>query len=136
MTNPDSASFSSSSAATAFIPEPQFGRERRFETRRPVACELWMIDHCGSTVLRCRCLEVSKNGMRLRVPLGYGVAEGQRYELRSHMPGTPSRTSLGLVASRWATVVRTQLCLDENEDHLDVGVVLDVTEALSPRMIS
>lgn len=136
MINPDSVSFSSSSTATAIVPGPQFARERRFETRRPVSCELWMIDHCGSTVLRCQCLEVSKNGMRLRVPLGYGVAEGQRYELRSHMPGTPTRTSLGLVGSRWATVVRTQLCLDENEDHLDVGVVLDLAEALSPRMIS
>ena len=99
-------------------------------------CDLWMIDHHGSTVLRCRCMEVSKNGMRLRVPLGYGVAEGQRYELRSHLPGTPSRTTLGLVGSRWATVVRTQLCLDENEDHVDVGVVLDVADAISTRWIS
>lgn len=136
MTSVNGASLPTSSTATALIPEPTFGRERRFEARRPVACELWMIDHCGSTVLRCQCLEVSKNGMRLRVPLGYGVAEGQRYELRSHMPGTPIRTSLGLIGSRWATVVRTQLCLDENEDHLDVGVVLDIAEALSPRMIS
>jgi hypothetical protein len=136
MMNPDSASLPSLSTATALIPEPNFARERRYEARRPVSCELWMIDHCGSTVLRCQCLEVSKNGMRLRVPLGYGVAEGQRYELRSHLPGTPTRTSLGLVGSRWATVIRTQLCLDDNEDHLDIGVVLDVAEALSPRMIS
>ncbi|MBP7746092.1 MAG: hypothetical protein KA383_08150 [Phycisphaerae bacterium] len=110
--------------------------ERRFETRRPVLCDLWMIDHHGSTVLRCRCIEVSKNGMRLRVPLGYGVAEGQRYELRSHLPGAPSQTSLGLVGSRWATVVRTQLLLGEHEDYLDVGVVLDHSDALLPRMVS
>jgi hypothetical protein len=135
MATPDTAAYSSA-GATATIPAPQHVLERRFEPRRPMDCDLWMIDHHGSTVLRCRCNEVSKNGMRLRVPLGYGVAEGQRYELRSHLPGTPSRTTLGLVGSRWATVVRTQLCLGESEDHLDVGVVLDVVDAFSNRMIS
>jgi hypothetical protein len=110
--------------------------ERRFEPRRPACCDLWMIDHHGSTILRCRCTEVSRNGMRLSVPLGYGVAEGQRYELRSHLPGAPPRTSLGLIGSRWATVVRTQVALEANEHHLDVGVVLDHTDALVPRVVS
>ena len=102
--------------------------ERRLETRSPLACDLWMIDHQGATVLRCHCMEVSRAGMRLRVPLGYGVAEGQRYELRSHLPGAHGAAMLGLVSSRWATVVRTQLCLGEQEDHVDVGVVLDVPD--------
>jgi len=110
--------------------------ERRFEERRPVMCTLWMIDHHGSTVLPCRCIEVSNNGMRLRVPLGYGVAEGQRYELRSHPPGNRPATSLGLVGSRWATVVRTQVLLGEQEDYVEVGVVLDHTEALQPQPAS
>ena len=136
MSTLDAAAFASSSTAAVPTPEARFALERRFEARRPVSADLWMIDHHGSTVLRCQCLEVSKNGMRLRVPLGYGVAEGQRYELRSHLPGTPQRASLGLVASRWATVVRTQVCLDEDEDHLDVGAVLDVAETLVPQAIS
>jgi hypothetical protein len=132
---PNTAAFPESATA---IPGADGGHafERRFEARRPVACDLWMIDHHGSTVLRCLCLEVSKNGMRLRVPLGYGVAEGQRYELRSHLPGTAGGACFGLVGSRWATVVRTQLCLDENGDHLDVGVVLDVTEPVAARRLS
>lgn len=103
--------------------------ERRNEARSPVTCDLWMIDHQGSTVLRCRCLEVAASSMRLRVPLGYGVAEGQRYELRSHLPGAPAPSSLGLVGSRWATVVRTRLCLEEDEDHIDIGVILDADTA-------
>jgi len=103
--------------------------ERRFEPRNPVSCDLWMIDHHGSTVLRCHCIETSGNGMRLRVPLGYGVSEGQRYELCSHLPGTSSLPGFGIVGNRWATVVRTELQLDECEDHLDVGVVLDVVES-------
>ncbi len=124
------------SAAPISLEHSVEDRERRFESRRSVGCDLWMIDHYGSTVLRCRCLEMSKNGMRLRVPLGYGVAEGQRYELRSHLPGASSRNSLGLIGSRWATVVRTQLCLDSNDDHLDVGVVLDTAGSLTPLPVS
>ena len=116
--------------------EPPRYLERRTESRRPAICDLWMIDHHGSTVLRCRCLETSKNGMRLRVPLGYGVAEGQRYELCSHPPGNAVRTSLGLIGSRWATVVRTQFCLDGGDDHLDVGVVLDNAGTLTPTAMS
>jgi len=106
----------------------KFFIERRFEMREPVTCDLWMIDHHGSTVLRCHCLESSVHGMRLRVPLGYGVAEGQRYELRSHLPGSRTGTTLGLVNSRWATVIRTHLHIEDGEDHLDVGVVLDTRE--------
>ncbi|MEW6253411.1 MAG: hypothetical protein AB1716_22440 [Planctomycetota bacterium] len=111
---------------------PWRSRERRAEARRPILCDLWMIDHYGDTVLRCQCLEVSKNGMRLRVPLGYGVAEGQRYELRSHLPGSRCSDSLGLTGSRWATIVRTQLCVDGQDDHLDVGAVLDPVGSLTP----
>ncbi len=124
------------SLATAALESSPYMDEKRFEPRRPVMCDLWMIDHYGSTVLRCRCLEVSQNGMRLRVPLGYGVAEGQRYELRSHLPGSHSRASLGLVGSRWATVVRTQLSLEGDDGHVDVGVVLDVAGSLTASPVS
>ncbi len=117
-----------SSGTPATVPaEGAHLHDRRFEPRQAVAADLWMIDHHGSTVLRCRCLEASDNGMRLRVPLGYGVAEGQRYELRSHLPGGPSG-GLGLVVSRWATVVRTELRVGQGDDHVDVGVVLDAHE--------
>lgn len=134
MITQDTGVFPSVSPGSAIGPTPAL--ERRFEVRRRVDCPLWMIDHYGSTILRCRCVDVSNNGLRLQVPLGYGVAEGQRYELRSHLPGSSSGTSLGLVGSRWATVVRTQLLLDESEHHLDVGVVLDHAEALAPRLVS
>ena len=116
--------------------ESSYVLERRFEPRQSIACELWMIDHHGSTVLPCRCLDVSRSGMRLRVPLGYGLAEGQRYELRSHRPGARCSASLGLVASRWATVTRTRLCIEGGDDHLEVGVVLDSAETPSARVVS
>lgn len=112
---------------------PSFINDRRLEGRELIRCDLWMVDHNGATVLRCRCEEVSEHGMRLRVPLGYGVAEGQRYELRSHLPGASANATLGMVGRRWATVVRTQVHLGGGEDHLEVGVVLDPIEiAVSP----
>jgi hypothetical protein len=109
--------------------------DRRLECRNFLDCDLWMIDHHGGTVLRCRCIDVSCNGMRLRVPLGYGVAEGQRYELRSHLPGSRSAAMLGIVGSRWATVVRTQLVVGQGEDHLDVGLVLDTADTSTLRVV-
>jgi hypothetical protein len=108
---------------------PPAAIERRLEMRAAVACDLWMIDHHGSTVMRCHCVDSSNGGMRLRVPLGYGVAEGQRYELRSHLPGARNETGFGLIGSRWATVVRTRMCLQDNEDHLEIGVLLDQSDA-------
>lgn len=107
---------------------PPYVTDRRFEPRQLVSADLWMIDHAGETVLRCRCIDVSESGLRLRVPLGYGVAEGQRYELRSHLPGAVSGGGFGVIARRKATVVRTQLHLGGGEDHLEVGVVLDPAE--------
>ncbi|MBN2446548.1 MAG: PilZ domain-containing protein [Phycisphaerae bacterium] len=115
------------SLSTAARPVPT--TNRRLEAREELRCDLWMVDHNGATVLRCRCVDASEHGMRLRVPLGYGVAEGQRYELRSHLPGSTANSSLGLAAQRWATVVRTQIHLGGGDDHLDVGVVLDETPA-------
>ena len=106
-------------------------QERRAQPRQPVSGTLWMVDHHGSTVLPCHCVESSTGGMRLRVPLGYGVAEGQRYELRSHLPGSRPADGFGVVGSRWATVVRTQLRLSDDDDHLDVGVVLDAVASTS-----
>ena len=110
--------------------EPDFV-ERRGEARQQVSGTLWLVDHHGSTVLRCQCMEVSNRGMRLRVPLGYGVAEGQRYELRSHLPGSQPVEGFGVVGSRWGTVVRTQVRLRGADDHHDVGVALDAAESTS-----
>jgi hypothetical protein len=98
--------------------------ERRAESREPVIGCLWMIDSRSSTILRCRCVDVSPRGMRLRVPAGYGVREGQQYELSSHLPGQSSPPGLGLMVSRRAEVVRTQIVPSEDEYDVEVGVAL------------
>jgi hypothetical protein len=101
--------------------------ERRTERREPVVGNLWMIAGHGSTILRCLCMDASSSGMRLRVPLGYGVRAGQRYELTSHLPGQSTPPGLGLMVSRRAEVVRTKIVPSDDEYDVDVGVQLAPT---------
>ena len=98
------------------------------ESRSELACELWMLDHDGSTVLRCRCLESTSSGLRLRVPLGYGVGVGQRYEVRSHLPGQRPTAGASVIGSAWITIVHLRILLTEDADHLDVHAVRDPLE--------
>ncbi len=65
--------------------------------------------------------------LRLRVPLGYGVQAGQRYELTSHLPGQSSPPGFGLTVSRRAEVVRTKIVSAADEYDVDVGVHLAPT---------
>lgn len=122
------------SAAPTALAEPALAAERRCEPRELVTGMLWMIDHDGATILRCHCVEASGRGMRLRAPLGYGIAEGQRYELCSHLPGRRPMEGFGVVGNRWATVVRTQLRLERDEDHVEIGLVLDAPERSALRV--
>ena len=108
------------SASTAGPPV----RERRREPREPVVGNLWMIDSHTSTVLRCRCLDSSPHGMRLAVPLGYGVRAGQQYELTSHLPGQSAPPGFGLMVTRRATVVWTRIVPADDEYTVELGVQL------------
>jgi hypothetical protein len=102
-----------------------FLKERRAALREPVIGCLWMIDGQSSTIMRCQCVDVSTSGMRLRVPSGYGVQEGQVYELTSHLPGQSSPPGFGLTVSRRAEVVRARVvAAAEDEYDMDVGVAL------------
>jgi hypothetical protein len=103
-------------------------RERQRGPDSALAGDLWMIDHAGSTVLRCRCLEASATGMRLCVPAGYGVAVGQRYELRGRAPGEHPPAVLRAIVASWVTVVQTQNMTEEDGGRLDVGVAVDLVE--------
>lgn len=90
----------------------------------PPGADWSMLDHEGSTVLRCRCVEASDASMRLCVPNGYGVAVGRRYELLAHpagalLPGRPAAAGL------WATVTRIERLAEGRAERLIVVVALD-----------
>ena len=110
---------------TPLRPRRDSQQERRNDARKHVACDLWMIGHESSTVLRCRCDNAGKTGLHLLAPLGYGIAEGQRYELRSLAPDTRPTPGFDLTTSRWARIVRTEIVLDGGCDRLGLGVSLE-----------
>ncbi|MEW6252624.1 MAG: hypothetical protein AB1716_18455 [Planctomycetota bacterium] len=115
-----------STCETAVQPEIQHRvGEPTAESCRKLCCHLWMIDHYGSTVLRCHCLESSPMELRLRVPLGYGVGVGQRFEVRSHLPGQRPGPAFGMIGSAWVTIVEARILLDDDADHLEVRAVRD-----------
>jgi hypothetical protein len=96
--------------------------ERRHVSRGAAAFDVWLIGHEASTILRCHCENHGAGGLHLIAPLGYGIAEGQRYELRSRPPEVSSMPDFNFEARRWARVVRTEIVLGEERDRLGVGV--------------
>ncbi len=98
------------------------GPDRRRCPREPVAGTLWLIDTHTSVIVRGVCLDRSELGVRLRVPLGYGIGAEQQYELSSHLPGQSTPPGFGLTISRRATVIWSRVLPDQ--DGLEIGLEL------------
>jgi hypothetical protein len=86
---------------------------------------MWLLTHAGSTVLGCRCLESSRDRVRLELPPGYGIAVGQEYELR---PKSPDETSMERMPESWlgCAFVRIVSARERQKDgvgRLDVEAV-------------
>jgi|GEM_PF-2204575 len=133
--------------ATSSSPQtpPEMTPERRNEQRAAVIGELWLLDcnaHAGRAPLRCRCLDASENGMRLRAPVGFGINAGRTFELCSHLPHQSPPVGLGLSISRRARVAWTRITLHETGDVLELGVdlerdrraVIDETQHATPTL--
>jgi len=76
---------------------------------------------------------VSEGGLRVTIPIGFGVAVGQRFEVllqQRQEPGGESRDVLG--EGHYATVVRTEIMLAEEgeSDRVGVGLHFDTAIAL------
>lgn len=116
-------------AALRSSPGPSAGvlpiPERRRETRLATAGALWLIDGPSNTLVRCECVDLSADGLRLRAPLGFGIRAGQRYELSSHRPGQTAAPGFDLNLSRSVTVVRADVRVADGQHSLDVGVRLE-----------
>lgn len=104
-------------AAAALAAPP----DRRASTRVPVRGTVWLVDPAGHELTRAEIGDVSDEGVRMNVPLGYGFAEGQNYELRVNGPGTRP-AAFGLRTSRWAEVVRTRITFVKPEGELELGL--------------
>ena len=91
---------------------------------------IWLVNHAGATVLCCPILASFETGLRLRVPVGYGVAIGQRYEVLPVHPGDHSapHSALSRPTGHWVGVIELAPDALAEDDHLEVGVVYESDE--------
>jgi len=116
----------SSSGGAAILAYPDDITERRGGTRRAINLNTCLIPLNGADAIRCRTDDVSEGGMHVTVPIGYGLAVGQRFELQLAAPGA----SLGMgplltAPGCYVTVVRTRLHVGADGDRVAVGLRFD-----------
>jgi hypothetical protein len=105
--------------------------ERRQCLRRELSCDLLLIDDITSDpadtpAVPGTCLDVSDGGLYATVPLGYGVAIGQRYTFRLMVSERGPEPGAIQIVSQQGIIVRTELLVgyDESGDRLGIGVKL------------
>jgi hypothetical protein len=105
-------------------------RDHRTYARRPIECDLWLIDGAAQAVLRCKTDNVSDAGLHVVAPLGFGLAVGQRFEVRMAAPHTSGPMSSNLADSLgYATVIRTQIKVgDHRPDRVGCALRFDVPQ--------
>jgi hypothetical protein len=106
--------------------------DKRDYSRRKLSCDLWLIHAPSQCVFRCKTDDISDAGLHATAPIGYGLAVGQRYELRiaqlehARAMSAPLARSLG-----YATVVRTEMHVHGDRlDRVGFAVRFDVPQLL------
>ena len=98
--------------------------ERRLSSRAQPDLNVTLVRDDGARIGPYRADDVSTEGVHLTLPVGYGLAVGQRYELlieqgESRASGVPAEVG------PYATVVRTQLLAAAERGRIGVGLRLD-----------
>lgn len=106
--------------------------DRRDFTRRPITCDVWLLDLAGRSVLRCKTEDVSDAGLRATAPVGFGLAVGQRYQVRIANAEDAALVSEHLGASLgYGTVIRTAVkIVSRDQDRIGFAVRFDVPQLL------
>ncbi len=93
-------------------------RDHRVYTRRKLECDIWLIDLASETVVRCKTDDICDAGLYATSPVGYGLAIGQRYEVRIAGSTDTCRVTPHMAPSLgYATVVRTQMDVEGGDPH-------------------
>lgn len=110
-------------ASSGAVPSPfELFEDRRAAVRQERAVTVHLLRDDGALIGPCRTNNVSLHGLHLTVPVGYGVAVGQRYEVRINAGDGPSHD---VVDTAYATIVRTQVVTDGDHHCVHVGLRLD-----------
>jgi len=92
--------------------------EKRDYARRQMDCDVWLLDLQSQSVLRCKTDDICDAGLHASSPVGFGLAIGQRYEVRVadrhgiHVISPQLAKSLG-----YGTIVRTELRINDDDPH-------------------
>jgi hypothetical protein len=101
------------------------GYDRRTDLRMRQRKLASLVALDGSEMIRCTTDNIGAGGMHVTVPVGYGFAVGQRYEvlLSDDRPADPAESLFG--DGQYATVVRTQIATDSPTGQVGVGLRFD-----------
>ena len=81
-------------------------------------------------MLRCKTDDISDAGLRATAPIGFGLAVGQRWQLRLQPPAEARHASqrLGLPLG-CGTIIRTEIMLDDaHSDRIGIALEFDVPQ--------
>ncbi len=108
-------------------------RDQREYARRHIQCDIWLVDTTSQSVLRCKTDDIADAGLRATAPVGFGLAIGQRYEVRIAGPQSHGAVSAHLARSLgYATVVRTEIKVcDERPDRVGCALRFDVPQLIA-----
>lgn len=122
-----------SMAAPVFWREALRDNDTRQCVRRSIRCDMYLIDDVdreeestAAQVIPAECLNISDSGLYGVVPIGYGVAMGQRYTFRLTIGERGPDPGANQLVSQVGTVIRTELLIgaDGSGDRVGIGVRL------------
>lgn len=107
-------------------------RERRDYARQQVARDLWLIDLESQSVLRCKTDDICDAGLCASAPIGFGLAVGQRYEVRlSSSQSTPSSSPHLAASLGYGTILRSGIEVEKDHSgRVGFAVRFDVPQLL------
>jgi hypothetical protein len=103
--------------------------EKRRFPRRSLQCTLTMLDRVGAGQpmgIPAECSNISQGGLYAVVPIGYGVAIGQRYKFQLTIGERGPEPGSRQTVSQQGEIVRAELLLGEDGygDRVGIGVRL------------
>jgi len=101
--------------------------EKRQCNRRGLRCKMTLINNSPGDDVQAHlvpgdCLNVSDSGLFGVVPIGFGVAMGQRYTFQLSIPERGPEPGAEQVISQQGTIVRAELLINPNGEGNRVGI--------------
>lgn len=102
--------------------------EKRQCNRRGLRCKMTLIDNAPAEDIQvhpipAECMNISDNGLYGIVPIGYGVAMGQRYTFQLEIAERgPESGADEQVVSQQGTIVRAELLINPDGEGNRVGI--------------